>query len=258
VAAKCKATLVTSKYDGCFLDTLGLGPLLPGYVTGLPIDPSTKKVYTAVTWIKAQTGTVSAVENANPGRVVVTNGLANGSKYFAPGGPTSPLLATSHIAMAEIFLRVSKNPVSAYPSLTNWKQDVDMLVNAESHGWGVMTTVKLWTSASSAQQAAWHKFALASFLLGAGGHCGFSFSTAKTDAALSAASPWDTVAIGTPAGAYALSGGAYQRVFTHGLSIVNPGTSSVTVKFSHAYVNLNGSVVTSETLPAHSGDVLVG
>jgi hypothetical protein len=258
VASKCKSTIAASKYDGCFLDTLGIGPLLPGYVTGVPIDPLTKKVYTAVTWIKAQSGTVSAVAGANPGAVIVTNGLANGSKYFAAGGPTSPLLAASHVAMAEIFLRVSKNSVNAYPSLTNWKMDVDMLANAESHGWGVMTTVKLWTSASAAQQASWHKFALATFLLGAGVHCGFSFSTAKTDAALSAISPWDTAAIGTPTGAYGLVGGAYQRSFSHGLSIVNPGTSSVTVKFTKPYVNLNGSVVTSETLAAHSGDVLVG
>ena len=258
VAAKCKSALAASKYDGCFLDTLGLGPLLPGYVTGLPVDPATKKVYTAVTWIKAQSGTIVAAQKANPGAVVMANGLANGNKYFSAGGPTSPLLAASHVAMAEIFLRVSKNSVNAYPSLTNWKQDVDMLVNAESHGWGVMTTVKLWTSASAAQQASWHKFALATFMLGAGVHCGFSFSTAKSDAALSAISPWDSVAVGTPTGSYVLNGGAYQRTFTNGLSIVNPGTSSVTVKFSKPYVNLNGTLVTSETLAAHSGDVLVG
>src|SRR5438105_3707477 len=96
VAANCAAAITKSKYDGCFLDTLGLGPLLPGYVTGIPIDLATKKAFTAPAWISAQSGTVSAVERGNPGAVVVTNGLASGAKYFSSGGSTKPLLVASH------------------------------------------------------------------------------------------------------------------------------------------------------------------
>jgi hypothetical protein len=121
-----------------------------------------------------------------------------------------------------------------------------------------MTTTKLWCTATAAQQAAWHKFTLASFLLGAGGRSAFSFSTVKTATGLLATTPWDSLAIGTPTGAYTLSGGAYQRAFTHGLSVVNPGTASVTIKFSKPYLSLSGSIVTSETLAPHSGDVLIG
>jgi hypothetical protein len=36
----------SSKYDGCFLDTLGIAPLSPGYVTEPPTDPATHKVFT--------------------------------------------------------------------------------------------------------------------------------------------------------------------------------------------------------------------
>ncbi len=258
VATNCKNLIAKSKYDGCFLDTMGLGPLLPGYVTGLPVNPATKAVYTAVAWINAQSANVKMVQAANPGTLVVPNGLASGPKYFSTTGPTAPLLATSHIAMSEIWLRVAKNPVTSYPSLKAWKQDIDMLASAESNGWAVMVTTKLWISATAAQQAAWHRFSLASFLLGAAGRCAFSFSVASTDPALTATSPWDTVAIGTPVGAYTTSGSAYVRTFSHGFAVVNPGTTTVTVSFGKAYVNLDGKVMTSEALAPHTGDVLVG
>jgi hypothetical protein len=258
VASKCAAARAASKYDGCFLDTLGLGPLLPNYVTGIPIDSTTKVAYTSATWIRAQSATVSNVLAANPGAIVVPNGLASGSKYFAgSGASTAPLLAASHMAMSELWLRISNNSVGTYPTAAKWKQNVDMLVNAESNGWAVMTTTKLWTSASTAQQAAWHKFTLASFLLGAGGRSAFSFSTASAAPALLATSPWDSVAIGTPTGAYTTSGGAYVRNFTLGESVVNPGTTAVTLTLGASYVNLDGVTVTSLTLPAHSGDVLI-
>ncbi len=255
IAARCTSLIASSNYDGCFLDTMGVGPLLPGYVTGVPINPATKAPYTTAEWIGAQSGTVAAVEAANPGGIVVTNGLASGPKYFSG---TSQLLATSHTAMAEIWLRVAKNPVTSYPTVKAWKQDIDMLVNAESNGWSVMVTVKLWTTATAAQQAAWHKFALASFLLGTSGHCAMNFSTATTDAALSAVSPWDSAAVGMPSAAYYQSGGAYIRAFSNGLAIVNPGTSPVTITLGKTYVNLDGLTVSSETLAPDTGDVLVG
>jgi hypothetical protein len=49
----------------------------------------------------------------------------------------------------------------------------------------------------------------------------------------------------------------YQRSFTNGIAIVNPGTSPVTVAFGTSYTNLDGTVVTQETLAPDSGDVLV-
>jgi len=256
LAKQCSALITQSKYDGCFLDTLGLGPLLPGYVTGLPVDPRTHKVFSNSAWINAQAANVSTVIKANPAATTVPNGLADGSKYF--GGPTEPLLAAAHLAMSEIWLRVSRNSVNSWPSTTTWKQDVDELVNAESHGWGALVVTKLWTNATAAQQDAWHKFTVASFLLGAGGHCEYSFSTAQTPGALSTTSSIDTSSVGSPTGPYSLRNGAYQRTFTSGIVVVNPGSHSVNITFAKSYRSLNGSTVSSETLPPHSGDVLVG
>ena len=259
IASNCAALIAKSHYDGCFLDTMGLGPLLPNYGTGLPVNPATKAVYTSTAWIAAQSANVKMVEAANPGALIIPNGLASGPKYFSTGGSTEPLLASSHVAMSEVWLRVARNPVGSYPSAKAWKEDVDMLTNAEANGWAVMVTTKLWVTATAAQQAAWHKFALASFLLGTGGRCGFSFSTASTDTALTTTTPWDSVGVGMPSGAYSTTaGGAYVRSFTHGLAVVNPGSTSVTVSFSRPYVNLGGQTVTSETLAPDTGDVLVG
>jgi Hypothetical glycosyl hydrolase family 15 len=251
VADLCSATLVSTHDDGCFLDTLGVGPLSRGYVTGVPVDPTTQQPYTAAKWIAAQTNTIAAV--AKVASIVIPNGLADGAQY----PQTSPLLAASDVAMAETWLRVSNDPPTAFPSTAEWLADVNMLTNAESNGWAVMTVTKLWTAATAAEVDQWHRFTVASFLMGAGGNSAYNFTAAKTVAGMTATNSYDNVAIGTPTDSYALQGGVYERSFTNGLAIVNPGTSSVTVTLGTTYQNLDGNLVTQETLAPNSGDVLL-
>jgi Hypothetical glycosyl hydrolase family 15 len=258
VASNCAALIAKSKYEGCLLDEMGVGAISPGYCTSLPINHATGKVFTATEWISATSAVVKAAKAANSKYAVVPNGLADGSRYFLASGPTKPLLLVDGAAMSEIWLRSPSGATTQYPSVTTWKQDVDMLVEAESHGWTILTTTKLWTGATAAQQAAWHKFTLASFLLGAGGHCAYSFSTASSDTALAATSPWDQIAIGAPTGAYVSTGGMYLRNYSNGVAVVNPGDTAVTIHLGGTYKNLEGASVTLETLPPHSGDVFVG
>jgi hypothetical protein len=47
------------------------------------------------------------------------------------------------------------------------------------------------------------------------------------------------------------------RPYSNGMAAVNPGSSSVTVQLGGSYINLEGKTVSSETLPAHSGDVFI-
>jgi hypothetical protein len=253
VASECKTQLAKSHYDGCFLDTLGIGPLLPGYVTGLPINPATKKVFTSSTWIADQANTITTVKSGNPSALVIANGLADGQKF----SQTSPLLAAAHTAMSEIFLRVSKNPESDFPSTADWLQDVNMLTYAGSHNYGVMTVTKLWVNATAAQIEQWHRFSLGTFLLGDGGLSGYCFTDNKTAAGLSMFNGDDNVAIGTPTGAYALVSGVYRRTFTNGIVAVNPGTSSVTISLGGTYINLSGAHVSSEVLAPHTSDIFI-
>jgi Hypothetical glycosyl hydrolase family 15 len=253
VAKTCTAELVKSKYDGCFLDTLGIGPLLPGYVNGIPINPATKKAWTSTAWIAAQSGTITAVKAANKSKVVVANGLADGQKF----GSTQPLLTAAGMAMSEIWLRVSRNPESAFPAVASWLQDVNMLVTAGAHGESVLTVTKLWVNATAAQVAQWHSFAEATFLLGTNGLSAYCFTTSQSAAGLTIDTPWDHLAIGTPTGAYTSSGGIYRRTFTLGIVAVNPGTSAATINLGGSYHNLQGKIVTSMVIPAHTGEIFI-
>lgn len=205
VASECAAALASSGYAGCFLDTMGTAPLGAGYDTGLPINPATGAVWTANAWIAATSGEGAAVRSANPNAVVVLNGLSSGGKYYSTNASTAPLLAPTGAAMAEVWLRTARGPITGFPKQSKWLQDVNMLVAAEKAGESVLTTTKLFTSATAAQETQWHKFALASFLLAADGHSYFSFDGSQADASLTADSAWDHVAIGTPLGAYAQS-----------------------------------------------------
>ena len=67
----------------------------------------------------------------------------------------------------------------------------------------------------------------------------------------------DHVAIGTPLGPYAQSGGMFDRSFTNGIVWVNPTTTSQTITFTSQHQNLAGTQVTTETLAPDTGDVFL-
>jgi hypothetical protein len=257
VASECTAALASSGYTGCFLDTMGTAPLGAGYDTGLPINPATGAVWTATAWIAATSSEGAAVKAANPNAVVVLNGLSSGGKYYSTSASTAPLLAPTGAAMAEVWLRTAGGSITAFPKQSKWLEDVNMLVAAEHAGQSVLTTTKLFTTATAAQETQWHKFALSSFLLAADGHSYFSFDGSQSDASLTADSAWDHVAIGTPLGAFAQSGALYDRSFSNGVVWVNPSSSPVTITFSAQHLNLAGAQVTSETLAPDTGDVFL-
>jgi hypothetical protein len=257
VAAQCTSAITKSHYDGCFVDTLGTAPLDPGYVTGLPMNPSTSAVWTGANWVSATTAIAAAVQQANPNALVIANGLANGTKYFTTDGSTAPLLTASGVAMSELFLRAPSAPATQFQPVAKWLANVNMLADAEARGDSVLTTTKLWVTATPAQQTQWHKFALSSFLLGADGHSYFSFLQDRSNTALTQDYAWDHVNIGTPLGPYAQNGTLYERSFTNGIVAVNPNSTPATITFAGNYTNLDGTVVTSEVLAPDSGDVFL-
>ena len=257
VAGECAQAMASSHDDGCFLDTMGTAPLGAGYVSGLPINPATHAVWTASAWITATTSIAAAVKSGNPGAIVVPNGLSSGGKYFSVNASTAPLLQPTGVAMAEIWLRTANASITSFPRESKWLEDVNMLVDAETAGQSVLTTTKLFTTSTQAQQDQWHKFALASFLLAADGNSYFSFLASQSDAAIVADSPWDHVAIGTPLGAFTQSGQLFGRSFTNGVVWVNPNTTPATVTFTTQHQNLAGTQVTTETLAPDTGDVFL-
>jgi len=257
-ASACTALLAATGYDDCYLDMLGTAPLAPNYNTAMPVDPRTGKAWTRADLMAANLEVARAVRAKNPGGLLASNGLVNGLRYFKPVGQTPMVLFQELDAVhAEIFLRDKNTPITTFKTETAWKQDVDMLVDVGSRGKVAWTTTKMWNvSATQTQIDRWHKYALASFLLGTNGRSYFNFSAKNTVAGALGDHPWDRVLIGDPVNNYVKSGGVYRRDFSNGIAIVNPTTATATVSLGGTYRDLNGVLRSSVTLAANCGEVL--
>ncbi len=254
VTSVCRYRLTYSGYDGCFLDVLGTSGLNPSSVTGLPIDPRTGAVWTQHDWMEATSAIGASVRAAIAPRPIMANGLGFGVPYFDPAAPRERLLDGVGTAMAEVFVREPRSAVNFYRNEVTWKKDVDMVADAVARGSRIVVTTKVWSTATAAQIDTWHRYALATFLLGYAP--GKAFFTFRSDHLHSTPSPYWDVPIGTPSGPYSKAGAVYRRVFSNGLVLVNPTTSSATVALSEPYRNLGGTLVTSVTLAPHTGQIL--
>jgi len=142
-------------------------------------------------------------------------------------------------------------------NFTSWKQDVDMLVDAGNLGKQIVAMTKTWTSGTQAQKDDWHKFALASFMLGTDGNSMFCFT--YDSSIWTAPSPfWDNARqLGAATGAYFTSSSLYERNYQNGIVVVNPTATATTFNFSGTYKKLDGTSVTgSLVMPAYSGEAL--
>lgn len=256
----CAEYLRISRYDGCYVDALGTAPLGTSntFTTDVPIDPRTGRPWTKDAYLRATSTIASRIRSINAGRPVVANGLGTGKDYFDSSAPTRRLLLAADAGHAEVWLRTGRSGVNEFKSVADWKNSVDMLVDAGERGKPVMTLTKLWVNATRAEVEKWHKYTLASFLLGTDGSSFYTFTAARDVADAIDDHPWDRAPVGMPLGPYgATTGGAYIRSFTTGKAVVNPGTGKVTVALGGSYVDLNGVVRSSVTLGSHEGEVLV-
>jgi hypothetical protein len=253
----CTSFLSASGYDGCYVDMLGASSVSPGYVSSPPVNPATNQAWTAQDWLAATSKVGAAIKSGNASRMVVGNGLQNGRQYFGNPGATSVLLNGIDGGNAQGWVRGASEPITNFPSVANWKQEVDMLVDAGGRGKSVLTMTKVWgVSASQDQIDAVHRFTLATFMLGTDGKQYFDFSSNSTDGAVVPDHPYDHVDVGQPAGAYSVKSNVYVRSFTKGVAVVNPSKSNTyTYALGGTYKNLQGQWVSSVTLPPDTGDV---
>jgi hypothetical protein len=260
VARQCTSFVAGDPgYDGCFLDMLGTGPLLDNYLTSQPVNPSTGAIWTTADYIRATDTIASGVQAANPDLLVAGNGLGLGRRYFDPTAPTSVLWNSVGAAMPELFVRAAGDSLTKYRPAAAWKSDVSMLADSGSRAKVVLAATKTWVTGSDADKEAWHRYALATFLLGTDGAGYFAFLPDKTWAAITAPSTDEDADIGTASGPYAkVKGtGMYQRRFTNGVVVVNPTTTPYTMALGGTFRSLGGETVTSVTMAPHTGDVLV-
>lgn len=257
VGRSCVELINVSKYDGCFLDVLGSGPLMGNYLSSMPVTGG--KVWTHSQWINWADDITIAAKRAVGGRTVMGNGLGNGRRYFSGTMSTKGLVPGNDGMEPELFVRQAHSSVRSYYSETNWKQDVDMMIDVQNRGSRVLSMTKLWTSATESQKNEWHKYALATFLMGSNGNSYFSFLRDKSAGASWGAHPYNSIDVGTPTGSYQRIGsGLYARNFTKGKVVVNVGKSSSGVRLERAARTADGARTSGAyTLPANTAEIFL-
>ena len=260
-AERCAGDTLREGWDGCYLDMLGPGSLFDHYATGAPINPATGLEFTMEEWMKATSTLATAVQRANPTRIVTANGLGTGSQYFEPtSGLTKRLLNGIVAANSQGFVRGTSVPVDQFRRPEKWKLDVDMLVEAGGRGKGVMAMTKIWGVPATIQQKnAVLRYTLATFLLGTDGISSYMYFSddGAEDAYAQVHDVLQRTYVGQPTAPYvARSNGSYTRTFTSGFAAVNPGTASVTIRLDRTMTTTTGVVVTSITLAPNTGEVL--
>jgi hypothetical protein len=258
-AAVCASDIATGPgFDGCFIDMVGNGDLTtPGYLTAPPVNPATHQVWNVTDWNTAVRSLMHTIQAGNPGKILLGNGIGNGTRWFKQSRGESGLVNSSSMVMAEDWGTSPGKPLSQFRTVAAWQADVNAIQAIDAAGGRVLATVKPWGPGTAAQLAQWHSFSLASFMLGTGGRSYYGFVANKANGA-QVDYPMDHINLGSPLGAYGYSQGAYVRYFSAGIAIVNPGTSSVTYTLPAGnYVSEVGTHVTgSITLPPHTGHLL--
>ncbi len=243
-------------FDGVFLDVMGAAPVAPGYLSCIPVDPATAQRYTPADWLRDTTAEAGIIKRALGSALVISNGLDNGSGFFDPRAPTSLLLSTSDGALAEGWMRDKSRPAATFPTIGSWMDDWRMLTGDGARV--VIGMVKMGSGTTPAQIDQWHRFSLATFLLGASAGSYYDFIGGDDLAANLADSPSEHVDLGPALGPATQQGDAWVRRYLKGMVVVNPTAAPVAVPLPRPARDLAGqSVATSDLLPAHSGDVLV-
>lgn len=260
--ALCRTLMAQSGYDGCMLDNLGPGLVVPPYCATCqadrePIDAQTGLPWTVGDWLRATAALAGTVRSGVSPHPLYGNGMGGGDRYFGPDG-TQLLLPPTDGMLTEGFLRVGRAPLLPAPDPLTWHQGVDMLADSESRGAELIANTKVWTDGTAAQKDQWHEYSMGSFLLAANGHARWVFLYDMATDVMAGHPWWDAAqTIGTPRGASFLNAkGLYQRNFTNGRVYVNPENRTVTVTLATPYLSLDGQWVTQFTLAPQSAKVL--
>jgi Hypothetical glycosyl hydrolase family 15 len=237
----------TALTSGCFLDTTGTAPLSPGYdLNGaVPLDPRTGMPFTYQAYMTMTSAHAAAVQQAT-GLSIIANAFQSGNAYYKKS--TNMIDTTGTVAgEAEVWMQAG-----------SWAQNVQMLIDNARNGTGALLNYDASTSVPLEQA---REFATASFLIGRGPHQFLQFSDSAHHS-YEQLSPLYQMPIGAPVETFTnvssyLQGGVYQRDFTNGKALANPGSSTVTVALGGAYTDVNGTTMTSVKLAPKTGIVLV-
>jgi hypothetical protein len=254
VEQQCAASLADPNTSGCFLDQMNAAPMGSGFVNGAPIDPRTNQPFTNSAYMLMVAAHGQAVASAL-GAPVVGNAYDSAPRYYSI--PTSIVNQASGIGVDEAEHWFG-NDITQARNLSAWQQAVQMEIAAQAAGHGTIVNV----DAPGASPEQWRSYLAATYLLGNNGGAWLEFAPNGTTPPFDSLSPLYNLPIGSPTETYSTvggynAGGYYRRDYTHGMVLVNPSGSAVTVNLGGTYVDVTGQQMTSITLAAWSGAVLV-
>lgn len=259
--AQCRERATSGGYDGCLLDSMGLGIFASSQgFTGIPVNPATGAAYTQIDYRNGLSGLAKYVRAASPDLIHVPNLVENDWRYWRDATTSRPLALEQPGVQMEDFLRGASSSVTGFPKADKWLRNVEVIQDLEANNVTGLFSTKLWVSHTAAQAAQWQAYAMASFLMGADGNSYLAFTrTRDQQGAIGANTPYQMPEdIGLPQGAMVrAANGSYTRVFSNGMVAVNPTTAPVTVSLPSPMRRLDGTVVTSLQLPPNTGEVMV-
>jgi hypothetical protein len=157
-------------------------------------------------------------------------------------------------AMEEMFTKFGNDPATGYVwdwGAGGWSTQVEQVREAEAQG-----KYFLGIAHSQATDARAAGYGLTTMLLASQGRSSFALAQDYTNETRFPI--YDRAQrLGAPTGPYFRAGAAYRRNFAAGTVVVNPTLTSVTVALGAEYVTEAGARVTSVTLGATSGTVLL-
>jgi hypothetical protein len=258
---QCRTLAALGGYDGCLVDLLTMGVFSKDFVTALPVNPHTGKVYTQPQWRRVLERLAHEYVKRDPKQIIVGNSVGNSFRYFLDAVSSQPLVKRLPGVQMEDFLRgASAGEATDFPTAAHWLQNVQVISSIEDSGRTGLFSTKLWVHPTHAQVRHWQGYAMASFLMAADGHSYFAFTDQRSKAgAMETDLPFTMPkkTLGKPKGAMRHVGHFYIRKFAHGMAIVNPTGSTHRVTLGRKYTDLQGKRVSHILLHAHSGNVVV-
>lgn len=162
-------------------------------------------------------------------------------------------------ARLENFLRAADAPANAFLDEGAWRAQIEMLDKLSSNPNAVILVSTPFNPPSvdaTIPVEQWLNYALASFMLGANGaHTFFDFEAARAPQGMD--SPLYNLEMGTPLGAPFKQNNVYQRRFTNGLVLVNPGNEAYAFALARNYFDASGAAVDQVNMPPHTGMLLL-
>ena len=254
----CREKADLGGFDGCLVDMLTLGIYAKGEATGQPAEPGTDRTWSQAEYRDHMIKLAADLRRRSPDLVQVGNMIENSYRYWESDVPSRPLVASSPSAQMEDFLRGAHDGGNEFPTVAEWRKNVQVITDMEAAGKIGLFTTKVWNGGNARQ---WQGYAMASFLMGANGKSFFAFTKSRDKRGASQtqgeyAMPKN---LGLPQAPMQEAGdGAFIREFANGAAVVNPTGAPVRVGLGRTMSGLgSGTGQSSVVIPARSGNVFV-